>query len=81
MKLFISFAGPALCRYQITRSGLGLPPPSIPPHKGEGDFDILHFFGDSISSTKFARKNSMLVSPSPLWGGIEGGGKPSHKTL
>jgi len=40
---------------------VGAPPPSIPPHKGEG--------GGSCTV-------SVLASPSPLWGGIKGGGGP-----
>ncbi len=43
----------------------GPPPPSVPPHKGEG--------GDS-------RAAAVPASPSPLWGGIKGGGGPTLST-
>ncbi len=46
----------------------GLPPPLTPPHKGEGDRPAAHgTFGRSAS-----------VPPSPLWGGVRGGGAPDE---
>jgi hypothetical protein len=58
-----------------------LPPPFIPSLKGEGDFDIPFYLVISISSTKFKEENPMFESPSPLRGGIEGGGKTQHGYL
>ncbi len=48
------------------RSGTASPPPLTPPHKGEGDSATL---GASIEEAVEASK-----SPSPLWGGVRGGG-------
>src|SRR5690349_14587351 len=42
------------------------PPPSVPPHKGKGD----------ASTTA-----SVLPSPSPLWGGIKGGGRAWRRAI
>ena len=62
---------------KLKLNGLGLPPPFIPPLKGEGDFDISFFSVTSISSAELEREDSMRESPSPLRGGIEGGGERS----
>jgi len=45
-----------------------LPPPLTPPHKGEGD----QVGASAIPSETEARE--ALDSPSPLWGGVRGGG-------
>jgi uroporphyrin-III C-methyltransferase/precorrin-2 dehydrogenase/sirohydrochlorin ferrochelatase len=45
-----------------------LPPPLTPPHKGEGDSGI---HPPGIGDNKSA---STLATPSPLWGGVRGGG-------
>ncbi len=67
--------GNRCCKLVAARNrGLSLPPPFIPPDKGEGGFDISLYSLNSISGTKPARRNPMLTSPSPLWGGIKGGG-------
>ena len=58
-----------------------LPPPFIPPLKGEGGFNLELHSLNSISGPTSQRKNMMFVSPSPWWGGIEGGGKPSLQYL
>ncbi len=44
------------------------PPPFIPPHKGEGG----HARRDSSRAAEC--ELSMITPPSPLWGGIMGGG-------
>ena len=45
-----------------------LPPPLTPPHKGEGDSEP-ETLGRTGSSGGEA-----LTTPSPLWGGVRGGG-------
>jgi hypothetical protein len=46
------------------------PPPLTPPHKGEGDVDVgAHRLMWLLSSGA-----SPSNSPSPLWGGVRGGG-------
>ena len=48
------------------------PPPSIHPHKGEGGHPRR-----AISVKRNAdRLSATLMSPSPLWGGVRGGGMP-----
>jgi ATP-dependent helicase HrpB len=54
------------------------PPPRTPPHKGEGDAS-----GSAISNTSMPGSQSQgngptPTSPSPLWGGVGGGG-PNEK--
>jgi NADPH2:quinone reductase len=56
-------------------SGSGsIPPPLTPPHKGEGDF-----VGDSVfrSGSVAPLDAGVAESPSPLWGGVRGGGASS----
>ena len=52
------------------RIAAGQPPPLTPPHKGEGKRPDRHPSVDD----DFERENS-AQSPSPLWGGVRGGGK------
>lgn len=49
-----------------------IPPPSIPPHKGEGDVMRRAKFLP-IHVPAWAKRDGP-ESPSPLWGGIKGGG-------
>ena len=45
-----------------------LPPPLTPPHKGEGDL------GTTAATLLPALATCVSASPSPLWGGVRGGG-------
>ncbi len=45
-----------------------IPPPLTPPHKGEGDSDIPALFINEF------RRDAVPATPSPLWGGVRGGG-------
>ena len=44
------------------------PPPLTPPHKGEGDLKA------SVPTATLTPSVSVSESPSPLWGGVRGGG-------
>ncbi|RST86200.1 DUF1446 domain-containing protein [Aquibium carbonis] len=57
--------------------GVATPPPRTPPHKGEGGSETSRLF----TSTEDEAQAS--APPSPLWGGIEGGGSvaPPHDPL
>jgi hypothetical protein len=46
-----------------------IPPPFIPPHKGEG-------VRQRPARRDEAGRSASLTSPSPLWGGVRGGGMP-----
>ncbi|MFI0844030.1 SRPBCC family protein [Mesorhizobium sp. IMUNJ 23232] len=54
-----------------TQGGAFISPPSTPPHKGEG-----RAFGASVARTGDVVRFGAAVdeSPSPLWGGVRGGG-------
>ena len=60
----------------VSISNGGIPPPLSPPHKGEGDFAATLALPDVGD---FARTIAP-ASPSPLWGGVRGGGVPTHPT-
>ncbi len=56
-----------------SRAGLShmeLPPPLTPPHKGEGDRLALR----QAQSPAISRCTTAAKSPSPMWGGVRGGG-------
>jgi hypothetical protein len=55
--------------------GLADPHPLSLPTRGREAFNSSIYSVNSASSTTFKRKNAMLESPSPLWGGIKGGGE------
>jgi hypothetical protein len=57
--------------------GVAIPPPRTPPHKGEGDSETSRLFTSSEDEAQASAR------PSPLWGGIEGGGSimPPHGHL
>jgi hypothetical protein len=50
------------------------PPPLTPPHKGEGDFV-------ELAASGRPRVGSACTFPSPLWGGIRGGGAKRISTI
>ena len=54
-----------------------LPPPLSPPHKGEGDAGIA-FRAKNVEVCAIQRQ---AKSPSPLWGGVRGGGQPAVGTV
>ena len=47
------------------------PPPLTPPHKGEGGVHV----GVQRLMRMLSSSASLSNSPSPLWGGVRGGGK------
>ena len=52
------------------------PPPLTPPHKGEGDSESL------APGETWHCKAHTPTSPSPLWGGVRGGGMlPAGRAL
>jgi hypothetical protein len=51
-----------------------IPPPLTPPHKGEGDSET------SRLSTPTGDEAQASAPPSPLWGGIEGGGSEAPRS-
>jgi predicted N-acetyltransferase YhbS len=59
--------------WDVAFDGTGAaPPPFIPPHKGEGGqprraLPVGSSFGEAVGGA--------LATPSPLWGGIKGGGR------
>ena len=48
------------------------PPPLTPPHKGEG--------GAEVGLPSLGKVAIAAGSPSPLWGGVRGGGNLTHRT-
>jgi dimethylglycine dehydrogenase len=59
--------------FSLARISSGnLPPPLTPPHKGEGDSVVSRATPSGVSLGDVA-----LQSPSPLWGGVRGGGMTS----
>jgi hypothetical protein len=70
----------ALIRQSLARVA---PPPLTPPHKGEGDVSAAHdrnrqcctaTTDSERSPIEMRRSRATQVPPSPLWGGIQGGG-------
>jgi peptide/nickel transport system ATP-binding protein len=55
-----------------------IPPPLTPPHKGEGDVDVAGGPSTLKPGVDFRETSSASTSPSPLWGGVRGGGKASR---
>ncbi len=51
------------------RGVYAVPPPLTSPHKGEGDAVIT-----VVTNVPAARPGAAAKSPSPLWGGVRGGG-------
>ena len=54
------------------------PPPRTPPHKGEGDANATAISRTSTPGSTSQDKAPKPTSPSPLWGGVRGGG-PTQK--
>ncbi len=54
--------------------GRHVPPPLTPPHKGEGGGDAVALPAASGPGGSGVAEGAATTTPSPLWGGIEGGG-------
>ncbi|MGQ2906787.1 MAG: ABC transporter ATP-binding protein [Aliihoeflea sp.] len=56
-----------------------IPPPLTPPHKGEGDVDVAASPSTLKPGVDLGETSSASTSPSPLWGGVWGGGEASPR--
>jgi len=57
-----------------------VPPPLTPPHKEEGGAGGESPISTSKPGGNHDAKGAMATSPSPLWGGVRGGGVPGSDT-
>jgi hypothetical protein len=57
----------------VLHLGIGVPPPLTPPHKGEGDSSIGAY--EQLETLTAGTPGF----PSPLWGGVRGGGTFSYR--